>query len=77
MILFMVGDPMQGIYERTINFSSIGINIRGNRSKRLRINYRTTEEIKRLAVSVIQDCTYDNFDGEEEEKAGYVFPIPR
>jgi mRNA-degrading endonuclease RelE of RelBE toxin-antitoxin system len=70
--LFMVGDPMQGIYERTINFSSIGINIRGNRSKRLRINYRTTEEIKRLAVSVIQDCTYDNFDGEEEEKAGYV-----
>jgi superfamily I DNA/RNA helicase len=70
--LFMVGDPMQRIYERTINFSSLGINIRGNRSKRLRINYRTTEEIKRLAVSIIQDCTYDNFDGEEEEKAGYV-----
>jgi mRNA-degrading endonuclease RelE of RelBE toxin-antitoxin system len=70
--LFMVGDPMQRIYERTINFSRIGINVRGMRSRRLRINYRTTEEIKRLALSVVQDCSYDNFDGEEEEKAGYV-----
>ena len=70
--LFMVGDPMQKIYERNINFSNIGINVRGNKSKRLRINYRTTEEIKRLALSIIQDCHYDNFDGEEETKAGYI-----
>lgn len=70
--LFMVGDPMQRIYERNINFSRIGINVRGMRSRRLRINYRTTEEIKRLALSVVQDSNYDNFDGEEEEKAGYV-----
>jgi len=70
--LFMVGDPMQKIYERNINFSSMGINVRGNRSKRLRINYRTTEEIKRLALSIIQDCHYDNFDGDDEDKAGYV-----
>lgn len=70
--LFMVGDPMQKIYERNINFSSIGINVRGKRSRRLRINYRTTEEIKKLAFSVVQDCHYDNFDGEEENKSGYV-----
>lgn len=70
--LFMVGDPMQKIYDRMINFSSIGINVRGKRSRRLRINYRTTEEIKKLALSVIQDCHYDNFDGDEEEKSGYV-----
>lgn len=70
--LFMVGDPMQGIYDRRINFSKVGIHIRGKRSRRLRINYRTTEEIKKLALSVIQDCHYDNFDGEEEEKAGYI-----
>ena len=70
--LFLVGDPMQKIYARRINFSNVGINIRGKRSRRLRINYRTTEEIKRLALSVIQDCHYDNFDGEEEEKTGYV-----
>jgi superfamily I DNA/RNA helicase len=70
--LFLVGDPLQSIYSKCINFSQIGINIRGKRSHRLRINYRTTEEIKKLAVSVISDCHYDNYDGEEEQKAGYI-----
>lgn len=70
--LFMVGDPMQGVYSRKLNFSKVGISIRGKRSRRLRINYRTTEEIKKLALSVIQDCHFDNFDGEEEERAGYI-----
>lgn len=70
--LFMVGDPMQGIYSRKLNFSKVGIRVRGKRSRRLRINYRTTEEIKKLALSVIQDCHYDNFDGEEEERSGYI-----
>lgn len=70
--LFLVGDPLQNIYDRKINFSKAGINIRGKRSKRLRINYRTTEEIKNLAMSVILDEKYDNFDGEEESKAGYL-----
>lgn len=70
--LFMVGDPMQGIYSRKLNFSKVGISVRGKRSRRLRINYRTTEEIKKLALSVIQDCHYDNFDGEEEERSGYI-----
>ncbi|WP_313259010.1 3'-5' exonuclease [Sphingobacterium sp.] len=70
--LFLVGDPLQNIYGRRINFSKAGINIRGTRSKRLRINYRTTEEIKNLAISVILDEKYDDFDGEEESKAGYL-----
>lgn len=70
--LFLVGDPLQNIYDRKINFSKAGINIRGNRSKRLRINYRTTEEIKNLAISVILDEKYDDFDGEEESKTGYL-----
>ncbi|MDX4972145.1 3'-5' exonuclease [Myroides odoratimimus] len=70
--LFLVGDPLQNIYDRKINFSKAGINIRGTRSKRLRINYRTTEEIKNLAMSVILDEKYDNFDGEEESKSGYL-----
>ncbi len=70
--LFFVGDPMQTIYNRKINFSKVGIHVRGKRSKRLRINYRTTEEIKKLAVSTIADCHYDNFDGEAEEKNGYI-----
>jgi hypothetical protein len=70
--LFLVGDPLQSIYNKKINFTKAGIEIRGRRNRRLRINYRTTEEIKKLAVSVIEDCHYDDFDGQEEEKKGYV-----
>ncbi|UBZ06993.1 AAA family ATPase [Salegentibacter mishustinae] len=71
--LFMVGDPLQKIYDRRINFSrGARINVRGKKSRRLRVNYRTSEEIKRLAISIIKDISYDDFDGEEEEKAGYI-----
>lgn len=71
--LFMVGDSYQRIYNnRQINFSSVGINVRGKRSRRLKVNYRTTEEIKRQAVSVVKGCAYDNFDGEAEKLDGYV-----
>ena len=52
--LFLVGDPLQKIYDRRINFSSLGIEIRGKRSKRLKINYRTTEEIKLASISINQ-----------------------
>ncbi|MBL7791126.1 MAG: ATP-dependent helicase [Saprospiraceae bacterium] len=70
--LFLVGDPLQRIYGRSLNFSKAGINVRGRRSRRLKINYRTTEEIKRAAVSTIQHIAFDDFDGEEESKKGYV-----
>ena len=71
--LFMVGDPYQRIYNnRRIAFSQVGINVRGKRSKRLRVNYRTTEEIKRAAVNIVNDCSFDDFDGETESLAGYV-----
>jgi len=70
--MFLVGDPYQRIYRRKINFSSAGINVRGTRSKRLRINYRTTEEIKRLAISTVKGYSYDNFEGEAEKLDGYL-----
>lgn len=70
--MFLVGDPYQRIYRRKINFSSAGINVRGTRSKRLRINYRTTEEIKRLAISTVKGFSYDNFEGEAEKLDGYL-----
>lgn len=70
--LFLVGDPLQKIYNRDLNFSRAGINIRGAKSKRLKVNYRTTEEIKRSAVTVIEAIFFDNFDGEEESKSGYI-----
>jgi hypothetical protein len=70
--LFLVGDPYQKIYARKLNFSSAGIAIRGNRSKQLRINYRTSEEIKRLAISTVKSLQYDDFDGQEETLNGYL-----
>ncbi|MGN1210807.1 MAG: 3'-5' exonuclease [Candidatus Cryptobacteroides sp.] len=71
--LFLVGDPYQRIYNnRKIAFSQVGINVRGKRSKRLRVNYRTTEEIKRTATNVVKGCSFDDFDGSPESLAGYV-----
>lgn len=70
--LFLVGDPFQNIYGSTINFSKSGINIRGKRSRKLKVNYRTTEEIKKIAISLIFDEIYDDFDGNTESNKGYV-----
>jgi superfamily I DNA/RNA helicase len=70
--LFLVGDPYQKIYAKKLNFSRAGISIKGNRSKQLRINYRTSEEIKRLAISTVKGLNYDDFDGEEETLNGYL-----
>lgn len=71
--LFLVGDPYQRIYNtKGINFTSAGINIRGKRSRRLKINYRTTEEIKRAATALVKGIEYDDFDGEQETLKGYL-----
>lgn len=70
--LFLVGDPFQKIYARKLNFTAAGIAVRGNRSKQLRINYRTSEEIKRLALSAVKGINYDDFDGEAEKLNGYL-----
>ena len=71
--LFLTGDPMQRIYSgRKINFGAAGINVRGVRSRRLKINYRTTEPIKKVAVSVIKGIYFDDMDGGTESMNGYV-----
>jgi superfamily I DNA/RNA helicase len=70
--LFLVGDPLQKIYSRKINFTKAGINVRGMRSRQLKVNYRTTEEIRRAAVQAVQQISFDNFDDEEERKNGYI-----
>ena len=70
--LFLVGDPFQRIYRsRKLNFSTAGIDIRG-RSRRLKVNYRTTEEIKKVAVSIVKGISFDDMDGGEESQEGYV-----
>ena len=71
--LFLTGDPMQRIYSgRKINFGAAGINVRGVRSRRVKINYRTTEPIRRVAVGIIQNLSFDDMDGGTESIKGYV-----
>ena len=71
--LFLTGDPIQRIYTgRKINFSAAGINVRGVRSKKLKINYRTTEPIKRVAIGVVKGVEFDDMDGGKENTNGYV-----
>ncbi|MCP4402491.1 MAG: UvrD-helicase domain-containing protein [bacterium] len=68
--LFIVGDGHQRIYGRKVALSRCGIEIRG-RSKRLRINYRTTEEIRRWAVAILEGQAIDDLDGGEDSQKGY------
>jgi superfamily I DNA/RNA helicase len=68
--LFMVGDPLQKVYDRNINFSSLRIQTRG-RSKRLLRNYRTTEEIRKDAVKIITNEEFSNFEESKEKLDGY------
>jgi len=70
--LFLVGDPFQSIYRRRLVFSQCGVHIRGKRSRRLKVNYRTTEEIRRFATAALKQDTRTNFDEEAETLSGYV-----
>lgn len=69
--LFLVGDAHQRIYPRKASMSACGVNVRGRRSNILRINYRTTEEIRRWAVSVMKGHPVDDMDEAEETAKGY------
>ncbi len=70
--LFLVGDPFQNIYQKKLNFAKAGISVKGRRSRQLKINYRTTEEIKKLATRVVADVKIDNLDGGQETLKGYL-----
>ncbi|WP_404359807.1 3'-5' exonuclease [Methylotuvimicrobium sp. KM1] len=59
--LFIVGDGHQRIYHRKAVLGKCGINIRG-RGKKLRINYRTTEEIRRFATRILEGIPIDDMD---------------
>lgn len=68
--LFIVGDAHQRIYERKASLSACGINVRG-RSRRLRLNYRTSDEIRRWAVSILEGMSVDNLDEDTDSLRGY------
>jgi DNA helicase IV len=69
--LFFVGDGHQRIYPRhRASMSASGINIRG-RSRKLYLNYRTTEEIRKFAVATLQGCEVDDLDEGPDEVKRY------
>ncbi|MQS06350.1 UvrD-helicase domain-containing protein [Streptomyces alkaliphilus] len=68
--LFVVGDTHQRIYDNQVTLGSLGINIRG-RSSRLTLSYRTTREILRSALLLLEGTDYDDLDGGPENLAGY------
>ncbi|NLC36419.1 MAG: AAA family ATPase, partial [Alcaligenaceae bacterium] len=69
--LFFVGDGHQRIYSRNrAVMSQCGIEIRG-RSRKLYLNYRTTDEIRKQAVALLEGCDVDDLDGSSDESTRY------
>jgi superfamily I DNA/RNA helicase len=68
--LFIVGDAHQRIYRHKVILSQCGINVRG-RGKRLKINYRTTEENRAWAVNLLKGVNFDDLDGDPDTQEGY------
>ena len=69
--LFFVGDGHQRIDSRNrAAMSACGINIRG-RARKLYLNYRTTEEIRRFAVAKLEGCEVDDLDEGSDEIKRY------
>jgi hypothetical protein len=68
--LFLVGDAHQRIYGIPVVFSHCGIEIRG-RARKLRINYRTTEEIRDWSMLILDEQYIDDLDGGLDEHLGY------
>lgn len=68
--LFIVGDPHQRIYGKPVVLSRCGIEVRG-RSRKLRINYRTTEETRAWATAVLHGLDFDDLDGGSDQTSDY------
>ncbi|MGI5122307.1 UvrD-helicase domain-containing protein [Marinactinospora thermotolerans] len=69
--LFLTGDPHQRIYDSRVTLGSLGIATAG-RSFRLRVNYRSTEEILTWSARLLAPVTVDALEGEGSDSlAGY------
>lgn len=77
--IFIVGDAHQRIYGHKVVLGQCGINIRG-RSKKLKLNYRTTDEIRKWSVTLLSgeqiDDMDDGVDSNSDYKSLYHGPEP-
>src|ERR1051326_9139570 len=68
--LFFTGDLGQRIFQQPFSWKELGVDIRG-RSSRLRINYRTSHQIRRQA-DLLLGSELSDVDGVVEERKGTI-----
>lgn len=69
--LFITGDPHQRIYDSRVSLNALGISVTG-RSSRLRVNYRSTEEILSWSTGVLVGSRVEDLGGDGDDSlAGY------
>ena len=77
-VLFFAGDQGQRIFQQPFSWKSLGVDIRG-RSKTLRVNYRTSHQIRAQADRLL-DPTLTDIDGNREDRRDTVSvfngPVP-
>ena len=72
--LFIAADPHQRVYDNRVSLASLRISVRG-RSRRLSLNYRTTQEILAWAVPLLGTDPVTGLDGEVDSLLGYRSPM--
>lgn len=68
--LFFAGDLGQRIFQEPFSWKALGIDIRG-RSRTLKVNYRTSHQIRQAADRLLPHTVRD-VDGNEEDRTGTV-----
>lgn len=72
--MFLVGDVHQRIYDNRASLAKVGVNVRG-RSRKLSVNYRTTQEILAVAVPALGKAIATGLDDEADTLDGYRSPL--
>ena len=72
--LFIAADPHQRVYDNRVSLASLRISVRG-RSRRLSLNYRTTQEILAWAVPLLGTAPVTGLDGQVDSLLGYRSPV--
>lgn len=68
--LFCAGDTGQRIFQQPFSWKACGVDIRG-RARSLKINYRTSHQIRQQADRLL-DASVIDVDGNEEDRTGTV-----
>jgi hypothetical protein len=68
--LFFAGDLGQRIFQQPFSWTALGVDVRG-RSQTLKVNYRTSHQIRQTADRLLPNVVRD-VDGREEERFGTV-----